>query len=270
MSSGITSAVQVIATAAMSPVQGSQLSGNIDPENESSYFDDLYGGTFLLSGTDPGSSIVDAPCGQLESSLASTDYPKFNDDTGSDPFCLACRFSGKNGQPEPLTVSFRARSNGEPVVDNTGNMNFMVCTKNTVNPGTGFYGVRVRFQHHYAAGPPKQNANTLAMEMFSNNSTAVASAVLWSDNEDYQASEQLAPEGFNTWSEFHEYTLRIECATATTTKVSLYIDGSFVKSLTGALDSNNRLYKFCGNLGGGSYAGKPLRVDSVHIQQSRV
>ena len=207
----------------------------------------------------------DGDNGQLGCTWSGTNFPKFNANNDTAPLNLACRFSGKDGKPESLTVSFRAKSKQEPATSQAGVQNYYISNSNTITPGAGFYGLRLRFD----ALTSPSNHQSVKLDMFSDNATPVTSSVVWSSNTDVLASDGSVPDGYNFWDKFHDYTFVIECDTSTTTKVTLYIDGQLAKTITGALDSNNRLYKFSGNLTGLAFLTANQRVDSFYVSQSR-
>ena len=265
MSTSVSSAVQVIVTSAMTPKQGGHVSGPMAPEEFSSYYDDAYGDAFF---TNTG-SITDAANGVWfsQTNAAGDAFSKWNE-TGTKTN-LGCRFSGKDGKPEPFVASIRHKSAIQPLATLAGQMDITVGTEPQFNPTSDFHGCQLRFEKTYASST---DANRLVMRIYTGTSQLV-SDTLWSDNETAVASEQLAPDGYDFWSKFHDYSFKFECATATTTKITLYIDGKYIKSWTVALDSSDKLYKICGNITGPAFtstAGGGSMIDSVHIQQSRV
>jgi len=266
MSSGITSSVQTFTTGSMSPAQG-RAGGSIEPELYSSFFTDLYNDEFLVSTGNSASSIGDGDRGILTTAMTTGAFPKFNGNAtdGTSPLNLACRYAAEKSRPQSLVVSCRMRLSAAPVNGEAGNVNLHISNTNSINPGAGWYGMRLKLFKKYDS----VDYNTGNLELFSNGA-GVATSTFWSTNEDKESSEKLAPEGFNYWDSYHDYTFVMSCPTPTTTNVMFYIDQKFVKSLTGNLDSNDRLYKFCGLLGGDAMINKDQLLDTAYVSQSRV
>lgn len=280
MSSGITSAVQVIATAAMSPVEGSQLSGNIDPENYSTCFDDLYGdGLVDGSGTH---GLVDGLSGQFRiQTTGNGNYAKMEVGAVDN---IAVRYSGLSGRSDPAMLSWRYKAPA-PIAEQEGRWQLMVANENASNPTNGgsnsTIGVQIWVRKKTVTiDGVVTDYSYMVFRLLSNVTDAgiPASAVVWTDNEDVYAAgdgsgsntEALAPEGYSYYDRFHDYTIRLQMTSAANLSASLYIDGHHVKTLEAAVPINNLAVRMHGAIEGAGFASKNALLDAVSIHQSRV
>lgn len=259
------SAVQTITTAAMSPEQGSQVSGNIDPANFSSLFSDFFdAGAFPgLSAGGSGSSqaLANGANGIFKSTCGSSGIEcKF----GSDEQCVTARTSGADGTSQPFTVSFRARINDAPKDADTGNAHLAATNTNSYGLNSGpDYGVQIKFKietdHQKVTFRLRNVAEGVDNEV-----------TVW----DSRAAQDvnLIFDGFDFWSDYHVYAISLEVPTSTTTKVTMFVDGQLVTSLTEDFSSDNVDHVYCGGSNGGAMLGDNMDgwlIDSLSVQQGR-